>query len=97
MLKIFYIFIALFYICCLPGYMITRLFFEKEGFFATLILSFALSFILIPIISFGVAMILHTVVNELLVFSIATLINIIGSASIIYKRKAGKHLVKSEQ
>lgn len=77
MLKFLYLVFVSIYIYFLPGYLINRAYFKKEGLFLTFALSIGLSITLIPIAAFGIALLLHTTVQKNLVFILVTLINTI--------------------
>ena len=81
-----YLFFILIYIFFFPGYTLALLFCKKLRAQERLALGMGLSIIVIPLVSFGIAMLLGTFVKETLVFGIASIINLIGLMSFLFRK-----------
>lgn len=86
MLKILSFLMIVIYVFWLPGYLIIRAGFRNSEDSSIHILAFGLGITLVPISSFGIAMLLHTTVQNNLVLTVATLINLL-CLIVVIKRK----------
>jgi len=88
--NIIYLLFILFYVFFLPGYLIIKQSKIKNGPIETFALGLGLSLVIMPILCFSIAMILRTYVGELLVFLVASAVNISFVLLFVSSKREGK-------
>jgi len=86
----YYLF-ALFYVLWLPAYLLGKVLYPEQRRAVRMGLGFAIVLALLPTACFGLAMVFQTVVTELMLFVVASLVSVAGVAVLLsrMKRAAG--------
>jgi len=86
---LFFRLFALIYCIFLPGWLLARTFLDSKDLTARLALGTVLGLGLVPLSSFSLAMILGSNISEMLLLTVATVVNLPLAARWIWLRRAG--------
>lgn len=90
----YYLFAA-FYVIFLPSYSIGRTLYPRERLALRLGLGLVFTFTVMPVLCFGLAMALSTNINEVLIFTVASVITLVGL--VVQYARAGKKTRQLEE